>query len=254
MNVSQKIPPPSLARQVGLSLLAFILFSLGIAPLAEAVPKQVIILRHGEKQNDYRLCAIGQQRSLALEANYLGKGAANSLFPAGTGPDGIFAITLHTLELASPLAQSWSLPIQLYSVAPLPDMSKREFTLQLNQRTQQAARDLLNHPNWEGKTLVMVWEHDHIANQQLEEAFPHEKITLRQLLNLDQLPDTAQVPHTWFGDNYDYFWIVDYGTRGSDVPTGFTVHKQVFPKPYQALPSNDWGKPEKLPNASGCIH
>jgi len=45
---------------------------------------------------------------------------------------------------------------------------------------------------------------------------------LRQLLNLDVLP---QVPQTWPGDNYDYFWVVDYGTPGLATPTRFTAMK-----------------------------
>ena len=108
MKIMQKTSKCWWARQVRLSLSGVILLGLGLAPLvAEAVPKEIIILRHGEKQDGYQLCSVGQQRSLALQANYLGKGAASSLFPVGTGPDGIFAITLHTLELASPIAQSW---------------------------------------------------------------------------------------------------------------------------------------------------
>ena len=230
-----------------------VLLGLILAPLvAEAVPKEIIILRHGEKQDSYRLCSVGQLRSLALQANYLGKGAASSLFPNGTGPDGIFAITLHTLELASPTAQSWGIPMQLYSVVPLSGLNPKEVVLQLNLRTQQAAQDVLTNPKWDDKTVVMVWEHDHIAKKKLEKAFPNERVTLRQLLNLDKLPKSAGVPETWSGGNYDYFWIVRYGNPGSDIPTGFTVKKQVFPQPYQAVPSNDWGKPEKLPRGSKC--
>jgi hypothetical protein len=242
-----------LVHQAGFGLLGIILFGMGITPpVVEAVPKQIIILRHGEKQDRYKLCSVGQQRSLALQANYLGKGAASSLFPSGTGPAGVFAITLHTLELASPAAQSWGLPIQLYSVTPLPGLGQQAKVRQLNLRTQEAARDVLTNPEWDGKIVVMVWEHDHIAKKKLENAFPNEQVTLRQLLHLDRLPKSAQVPESWAGSNYDYFWIIDYGNPGSDVPTGFTVKKQVFPPPYQDVPSNDWGKPEKLPKGSGC--
>ena len=253
MKIMQKMKECRSVRQVGLSLLGLILLGSGFAPMvAEAVPKEIIILRHGEKQDSYRLCSVGQQRSLALQANYLGKGAANNLFPTGTGPDGIFAITLHTLELASPIAQSWGVPIQLYSVVPLSGLDRKGEVRQLNLRTQQAARDVLTNPKWDGKTVVMVWEHDHIAKKKLEKAFPNERVTLRQLLNLDKLPKSAGVPETWPGSNYDYFWIVTYGNPGSDIPTGFTVKKQVFPAPYQAVPSKDWGKPEPLPKGSKC--
>jgi hypothetical protein len=56
----------------------------------------------------------------------------------------------------------------------------------LNRRTQEAARDLMVNTLWQGKTVVMVWEHKHIANKKLEKRFPEEAVTLRQLLKLDQ--------------------------------------------------------------------
>lgn len=232
--------------------LSLVVLAMGLVTPAQALPKEIIILRHGEKHNAYELCSIGQQRSLALRDYYLGKGAADSLFPAAGGPADFFAITLHTLELASPAAQSWGLPIQLYSVVPIKGLSDKEKLAQLNRRTQEAAHDVLTNPQWDGKIVVMVWEHDHIAKKKLEKQFPNEKVTLRQLLNLDKLPKSAHVPKTWQGSNYDYFWIVDYGNPSSDVPTGFRAVKQVFPKPYQDVPHNDWGKPEGLSKGSGC--
>jgi hypothetical protein len=235
--------------RLGVILLGVALLGSFLAPLAEAVPKQIIILRHGEKLNSYTLCYVGQQRSLALRDNYLGEGAANSLFPDNTGPDGIFAVTLHCLELASPSAQSWGIPIQLYSVVPIRGLTKSEETVQLNERTQQAASDLLTDPQWDGKTVVVVWEHDHIAKKKLEEQFPGEKVTLRQLLNLDALPE---VPTDWPGGNYDYFWIVDYDNPGSPIPTGFTSQLQVFPKEYKVVPSNAWGTKERGTGVYAC--
>lgn len=238
------------ARRLGSGFLAALLGL--VAAAAEATPAKIIILRHGEKQDAYKLCPMGQERSLALRDYYLGKGAADSLFPAA-GPDGFFAITLHTLELASPAAQSWGLPLQLYSVVPLPNQDKDEQVRQLNQRTQETAREIMENPRWNGKTVVMVWEHNHIADKKLEKQFAPEKVTLRQLLNLDQLPDSAAVPKSWEGDNYDYFWIVEYGAPNSPTPTQFTAQKQEFPAPYQDVPANAWGKPEK-PSPPHCKH
>jgi len=54
------------------------------------------------------------------------------------------------------------------------------------------------------------------------------------------------------GDNYDYFWIVDYGDPGSVIPTKFMLKKQKFPAPYDVVPSNAWGTPENLPEGSDC--
>ena len=73
-----------------------------------------------------------------------------------------------------------------------------------------------------GKTVVMVWEHDHIADAKLEKKFSGEAVTLRQLLHLDTLKG---VPDTWPSGNYDYFWIVDFD-RGASAPTGFRMVKQ----------------------------
>jgi hypothetical protein len=215
---------------------------------ALAGPSRIIILRHGEKADAWRPCAVGEARAAALAAHYLGRGAANSLFAPGQSPEAFLAITLHTLELASPAVASWGQPLILYSVVPTSGMSKPESTLALNRRTQEAARDLMTNPRWQGKIVVMVWEHDHIAHEKLEQEFKGQEVTLRQLLKLDRLED---VPRTWPGSNYDYFWIVDYAA-GSDVPTSFRMLKQTFPAAYANVPANDWATPDGLTPASGC--
>ena len=40
----------------------------------------------------------------------------------------------------------------------------------VNQQTQDAAEDVLTSPDFDGKIVVMTWEHKHIANQVLEES------------------------------------------------------------------------------------
>lgn len=219
------------------------------SPGQRPVPARIILLRHGEKKDGYALCNVGQQRSQALSANYLGRGAQQSLFTAGTEPAGFFAITLHTLELASPAAQSWNMPLITYSVVPEDAQTNAQETQQLNQRTQQAAQEVLTDPRWGGKTVVMSWEHKHIANEKLEKEFPGSDVTLRQLLHLDKVNG---VPTTWPGSNFDYFWIVDYGNPGSSIPTKFTSVRQVFPAPFQSVPSNSWSAPETLPPGNDC--
>jgi hypothetical protein len=218
------------------------------AAVAQAAPQQIIILRHGEKQDAYRLCDVGVQRSLALAAQYLGKGAKDPLFPSGGQPDGFIAVTPHTLELASPAAQSWGMPVILYSALPTPGQTHAQATATLNRRTQDAARDVMTNPRWTGKTVVMVWEHHHIADAKLEKQFPNQKVTLRQLLNLD---GNTSVPDTWSGDNFDYFWIVTYPIA-SYQPSQVEVRKQVFTAPFEAVPSNDWGKRPTYPRHSKC--
>jgi len=216
---------------------------------ALATPARIIILRHGEKADKWKLCGVGQQRADALVANYLGSGAAKSLFAPGEEPAAFLAITLHALELASPAVASWHQPLALYSVVPQKGVDKDGVTETLNLRTQEAAHDLMVNPLWQGKTVVMVWEHKHIANKKLENAYPGKAVTLRQLLKLDQL---RGVPVTWPSGTYDYFWVVEYGNQGSDLPTHFSMVKQEFGAPYDEVPSNDWDQPNGLEPESGC--
>jgi len=207
-----------------------------------AMPTRIIILRHGEKADKWNLCDVGQERGDALVANYLGCGAAKSLFAPNEAPAGFLA----TLELASPAAMSWHQPDTLCSVLPQKDADKEEA---LDRRTQEAANDLEVNPLWQGKTVVMVWEHKLIANKKLEKSSSGQAVTLRELLHLDQL---SGVPQTWPSGTYDYFWIIEYGNRGSDVPTRFSMVKQEFSGDYDDIPANDWDEPNGLDPESGC--
>src|SRR5581483_6059393 len=49
--------------------------------------------------------------------------------------------------------------------------------------TREAVHEIMTDSRWDGKTVVMVWEHHHIADSVLENAFT-ERVTLRQLLHL----------------------------------------------------------------------
>jgi hypothetical protein len=213
---------------------------------AVAAPSRLIILRHGEKEDAWKLCGVGQERAAALAATYLGRNATKSLFAAGETPAAFLASTLHTLELASPAAATWPLPLTLYSTPPADD--KKTFVKTVNQRTQEAVADPISNPAWRGKTVVMVWEHKHIANAKLERSFAGEKVTLRQLLGLDTLKD---VPDTWPDGTYDYFWIVDFD-QGTGTPTSFRMVKQMFDGAYADVPQNDWGAPDGLTAKSKC--
>jgi len=212
-----------------------------------AAPSRIIILRHGEKADAWKLCEIGKQRAQALKYNYLGKDAAKSLFTEEAPPAFFFAITLHTVELATPAVESWDKPVIFYSVMPNGDA--KEMAEALNVRTREAAGNILNNPALKGKTIVMVWEHKHIADKTLDDKYQREAaVTLRQLFHLDILPG---VPHEWPDDNYDYFWIVDF-PESSNVPSKFEMVKQEFGKSFPKVPANDWGEPDGLDAGSGC--
>jgi len=216
-----------------------------------AEPSRIILLRHGEKENAYALCDVGQKRSLALKAQYLGKNAEKSLFDK-SAPEAFFATTLHSLELASPAADSWGLPVITYAVVPLAEIDAVEVSNWVTNQTRRAATELMNNPRWHQKTVVMVWEHKHIANEKMVENNPDLMVDLRQLLKLDQLPAEYQVkvPKTWSGANYNYFWIVDYDTSGK--PVAFAQQRQDFSGKYSGLPNNDWGVAEVLAAKSKC--
>jgi len=230
---------------IRLGLAAVMTFCL--AASAFAAPKRIIILRHGEKADEWKLCSIGKQRAEALKLNYLGQNAAKSLFDKDEPPAYFFAITLHTAELASPAVASWNKPIIFYSA--MPQDNEKEWVELLNERTRAAAANILTNPALKGKTVVMVWEHKHIADPKLDADHEREDaVTLRKLFRMDILPG---VPAAWPDDAYDYFWILDF-PKDSNVPSKFTMVKQEFGKSFPDVPANDWGNPEDLPAGSGC--
>jgi len=229
--------------QSAITAITAIAIAAAVVPTARATPQEIIILRHGEKKDDHALCDMGAKRADALAAQYLGKGAANSLFAGTDGPAAFFAITLHPLETITPAAATWGLPVIMFSVTPLAD--KNVVMTQLNRRTQEAARAVLSDPQWSGKIVVMDWEHHHIADAML----PPE-VQLRHLLNIDRVASPPSA--TWSGKNYDYFWIVKFGLPGSNAPTVFTSIKQTFTGQFQDVPANDWGAKER-PRPPGCI-
>ena len=213
-----------------------------------AEPARIILMRHAEKLDPYALCDLGAQRAMALKSQFLGRGAAQSLFAADEKPDAFLAITLHPIETITPAAQSWNLPVIAYSVVPGEDEGDAAKEVDLNQRTQQAAHDVMTDPRYSGRIVVMTWEHKHIAKAKLEKSYPGELVTLRQLLHLDQIADA---PKSWPDTNYDFFWIVDYAPN-KPVPTGFRMVRQDFAAPFAQLPANDWDEPEPQHLQAGC--
>jgi hypothetical protein len=220
------------------------LAALAAAPVAEAQPSRVIILRHAEKLNAYALCDLGRERADALAKQFLGQGTAQSLFAPGERPAAFMAVTLHPLETITPAAQTWGLPVVDYSVVPNKDEDDDAET-EINVRTQEAARDLMSNHEYDGKIVVVAWEHKHIASHKLEKQYRGQEVTFRQLLRL------GQAPESWSDTNYDYFWIVDYAP-GNPNPIKFQAIKQTFLPPFNALPAPDWDAPEPKHIEAGC--
>ena len=231
-------------RGVRAFLFAFAILC-GLALPALALPKTVIILRHGEKENVFA-SVQDRHRSLACACRAISRtGREAFAVSAGRAACGLFRdYACIRSQLASPAAATWEMPVTTFSAVPLPGI---DLMPQLNLRTQQAVGALMDDPRYDGKTVVMVWEHRHIADKALELKFPDQKVTLRQLLNLDKLPD---VPETWPGQTYDYFWIVEFGTTGSRVPA---ASARCRIRGVRQVPSNEWGKRAKLPLGNKCL-
>ncbi len=230
-----------------LGLLTIVALVASLAP-ALAQPTQIIILRHGEKTDMPELCATGKLRAQALAKQYLGKGAADSLF-GGQTPAVFYAITAHTIATITPAASTWGMTVK----TPPADASGADKELAEDRQTQFAAKDAMTNPDYNGKIVVMTWEHKHIANRKLQDA--KTDVTLRQLLHLKVFDNgSAKVPETWSSTNYDYFWIVDFANPASDKPTGFRAMKQDFAAPYRdRVPHNDWKSDEPASEVAGCL-
>jgi len=193
---------------------------------SQAHPARIVLLRHGEKQNKAELCSVGALRAQALAAQYLGKGAPENkaIFGDGGRPDAFFAITVHTQETAAPSAESWG---QKLTVFPAEDESE------LDKQTKAAAAALAS-PAYEGKVVVVVWEHKHIAKKELNES----GVTFWSLLDLHKIA-AGDAPKTWEGVNYDEFWIIDYTTP---KPTFKPLPQEYTAAAYAQVPNNGWGE------------
>jgi hypothetical protein len=201
--------------------------------MASAQPAKIIILRHGEKKNGHELCTTGTLRAQALAAQFLGRNATPALL--SEPPAAVLAITLHTIETATPAALTWGLQPQ---ASPMPGRGKgEEKDSDLDEATKAAAQDVLTNPVYEGKTVIMVWEHKRIASEEHNAA----RTSLRTLLHLDQA--TNPPPKKWEGENYNFFWIVTYGPRNLVMVD--TSQDQAFTGKFFVLPDNGWGEPEQ---------
>src|SRR5262249_37574294 len=142
--------PLTLARLILAAVLA-----MAFTTTAFAAPARIIILRHGEKANPWRLREVGAARANALADAYLGAKATKSLFADGEERAFFFPVPLHTLELAAPSAASWSKPLILYSVVPDESDDDDLHVKALNRPTQEAAANIMQNPALNGKTIVM---------------------------------------------------------------------------------------------------
>lgn len=228
---------------------AVALIFLCFASISFAAPEQIIIARHAEKLDNWNLCALGRERAEALSAQYLG---VNALFPLLQKDKlaGIVTLTIHTSETAQPTALSRNLPLINYVALPS-ESTATQLEVELNKQNRQAVNDLLTKPAFQGKQVLMIWEHFHTASSALEARYPGQLVTLRQLFKLDQSKFADLVPKSWPNSNYNFFWIIDFYPDGTIK--NFRMLQQEFTGQFANLPSNGWGAPETLPSVSQCL-
>lgn len=227
-------------RVFGRHAFTLIIVLLPLFPLAaHAVPAEIILVRHAETIDSYKLSHLGQTRAEALAKVYLGKNASHGILPHGKAPAALMTMTLHNIETAAPTALSWGMPQTAFAVVPEWDLKHSAKKREERASTRHAAHELLNAPQYDGKVVVVIWAHSTIASAKLEAEHPGKAVTFRQLLHLNRLPN---VPKTWPKYNYDYFWIVKYH-GDNPVPVSFQMKKERYGGKYANLPQNDWGKP-----------
>lgn len=177
-------------------LLAFIIFGLQI-DLVNALPAQVIIIRHGEKNAFGQLTPKGQTRVEAL-ASYLtiidGSTTNPPLFNVGP-PSVLFAArpvqfsddnTVRCIQSLIPTALKLQLPVH----SPYGP----------HQETQ-IAQLVLNDPRYNGKSVLICWHHTFIAD--LIRAFGY-------------IPFSGIVPT--YPVRYDLVWLLPFPVP-SPTPT-----------------------------------
>jgi hypothetical protein len=162
------------------------------AVTASATPAEIIILRHAEKPAvGSELNARGWERARALPESFLNDprlldhGRAVAIYVGAPPKPGGSVRSIQTME---PTSQALNLPLH------------REIT---RDEIDALAKAILGNPAYEGKTVVVCWEHKKIPGM------------------LQALGCTTG-PSFWADEVYDRYWIIDYAadhlTRFRNLP------------------------------------
>lgn len=160
-----------------------------LAMPAEALPRLVVLLRHGHKDNpgapltNYNLSSRG-----LLDALHLSHLLTACVVPAGPlalasyGFDGRTGKNARSYQTLVPLAVFTGRNIRVFADA--------------DNRSEQIGRELLTASDLAGSTLVMAWEH-------------------RRLPSLARGLGWAQMPRI-SGDDFDGLWLLRYSGAGGE--------------------------------------
>lgn len=165
--------------------LIFIFFALA---MAHGAPTQIILLRHAEKPDDPAdpsLSPKGRERAEALvsllgpkDAPLTRKAPIAALYATRITKNGR---SLRTRETLAPLAKKLGINVN---------------TPYKSEEVEDLARDVLANATYEGKTVVICWTHQEIAD-------------LAGAFGVNPKPDK------WKDKRFDKFWILDF--RGGTV-------------------------------------
>lgn len=166
----------------------FILLLLGVVLLGmnslEALPAQVIVIRHGEKPPEGdKLSLKGEERAAALAPFFLGTstwqqfGSPVALFAQGISKENTSIRPIQTLQ---PLANALNQIV-------LSQYTRQEY--------QDMADDIKSNPDYEKGLVIVALEHDTIP------------------LMVTALGGDCS-KHKWRGDVFDRLWVVTYKPNG----------------------------------------
>ncbi len=167
-----------------------------------ALPKQIIMIRHGEKIDDSHndLSPQGCQRAYQLPLFF------------NTYKNDIVAIYAQQ----SPKAKSSIRPLE--TIAPTAKMLNIKINNQfLRDDVESVAQDILNNKAYNGKTILVSWEHDAIIN--LAGALGYS------------VPKKLK---KWPSSTFDQAWIVSYKTLNSNSAVLNIVAEHVLPTDIEA--------------------
>jgi len=157
----------------------FVLVACSIAANVEAVPRQVVLIRHAEKPDTGdTLSKQGFQRAAALVPFFTQLPTVVDFRPCV----GIYApcssknhASTRSIQTVSALANAWRVPFYVkYTVGD----------------TVNLVSEIMTKPEYDGRMVLLCWQHEHI-----------QEIT--------QLFGVANAP-AWPKDAFDRVWVLDF--------------------------------------------
>lgn len=177
----------------------FMLLTLmGLGDLLQALPAQIIIIRHAEKPvKGNQLNLQGRARAVALVPFFIG---SPEVLTYGT-PVAIYAQrpgskdpSLRCIETMTPLSEALNLPLNTnYERDAYPGM----------------VETIKSNPAYEGKMVLICWSHDNIP-----------KIT--------KLFGALDMPKKWHSDEFDRMWVITFQLNGAVVTVDNLPQRLMF--------------------------